>query len=141
MTDHDDVQVVAAFLHTGLVHLSRALGRIGGGPDVATAPGGSALLTLFARGPLSVERVAAVEAKPASLVEESLRGLALSDLVREQADGTWQVTDAGREVIERGREARIAFIAEGLAKMPAEDVALLGRAANLIDRIAAERHR
>jgi len=118
---------VATFLYTALVHVTRALGPVGDG---------NILITLFGRGPLTIEQLVAIERRPQARVEDGLVELEGRGWVSKGADGAWQATPAGRATIERGRAQRIEFLAHGPAQLSAEEMVLLGRAGGLLDRLA-----
>ena len=130
-------------LHSAAIHLLRWLRR----EDAATglsAPRLSALSVLvFGGGPVTLGQLAAAEQVRAPTMTRLVNGLEADGLVTRQADpGDARVTRIratarGRALLEAGRARRVAALARPLADLSGEERALLGRAAALIEQLAA----
>lgn len=127
MSETDETRLVAAFLHTGLVHIAQKLGPVGDGILV---------IRLFTGGPQTLDELAARENLAPHRVAEMLDKLSEQGWVTRDPEGVWSATREGIETIKRGRDMRVDYLARGLRQMTAEEVELLGRAANLLDRLA-----
>ena len=129
-------------LHSAAIHLLRRLrrqdARLGIGPA-----GLSALSVLVFGGPKTVGELAAIEQVRAPTMSRLLAGLEANGLVVRTSDPadrrTTRVrpTALGKRVLERGRERRVHDLAGRLRTLTPEDVALLDRAAALIERLVA----
>ena len=129
-------------LHSAVIHLLRRLrrqdARLGIGPA-----GLSALSVLVFGGPKTVGELAAIEQVRAPTMSRLLAGLEANGLLVRTSDPadrrTTRVrpTALGKRVLERGRERRVHDLAERLRTLTPEDVALLDRAAALIERLVA----
>jgi DNA-binding MarR family transcriptional regulator len=128
LSETDETRVVAAFLHTGLVHIAQKLGPLGDGILV---------IKLAAGGPQSVGELAERENLAPHRVEQALATLSERGWVRRRPDGRWAATREGIETIQQGRQMRIDFLARGMSEMTPDEVELLGRAANLLNRLAS----
>jgi DNA-binding MarR family transcriptional regulator len=131
-----DLDVVAAFLQSAHFHLTRALRLAEKELDVGGAECGSALVLLFARGALSVEELAAAERAPAPAIGDCVATLCKQGLAEPRTDGRWEVTDAGRELVERGRAARIVNLARGLKGLSDDDIEVVSRSVEALERLA-----
>jgi DNA-binding MarR family transcriptional regulator len=130
-------------LHSAAIHLLRWLRR----EDAATglsAPRLSALSVLvFGGGPVTLGQLAAAEQVRAPTMTRLVNGLEADGLVTRQADPgdarvtRIQATARGRALLEAGRARRVAALARPLADLSEEERALLGRAAALIEQLAA----
>lgn len=130
-------------LHSAAIHLLRWLRR----EDAATglsAPRLSALSVLvFGGGPVTLGQLAAAEQVRAPTMTRLVNGLEADGLVTRQADPgdarvtRIQATARGRALLEAGRARRVAALARPLADLSGEERALLGRAAALIEQLAA----
>lgn len=119
--------MVASFLHTGIVHIAQKLGPLGDGVLV---------IKLASRGPQTEDELAAGETLAPHRVKHALATLAERGWVCEQPDGRWAATREGLDTIQQGRQMRIDYLTRGLRRMTPDEVELLGRAANLLDRLA-----
>lgn len=133
---------VADRLHSAAIHLLRRLrrhdARLGIGPA-----GLSALSVLVFGGPKTVGELAAIEQVRAPTMSRLLAGLEKNGLVVRTSDPVdrrttrVQPTALGKRVLVRGRERRVHDLAGRLRTLTPEDVALLDRAAALIERLVA----
>ena len=127
LSETDETRLVAAYLHTGLVHIAQKLGPLGDGILV---------IRLASRGPQTLDELAQRENLAPHRVGQSLDKLLERGWVTREVDGRWAATREGIETIRKGRDMRIDFLASGLRRMTPDEVELLGRAANLLDRLA-----
>lgn len=132
---------VATRLHSAAIHLLRCLRR--GDPAAGLPPAAlSALSVLIARGPLSLGALARFEQVRPATMSRLIRALEARKLVTRQVDPTdrravrLRPTARGRAVFERARDARLAVLAERLAHLDPEQVALLNRAATVMEQVA-----
>jgi DNA-binding MarR family transcriptional regulator len=131
---------LASRLRVGVARLARRLRQEGAGED-ATPSQLTALSTLYHRGPLAPGELAAVErVKPPSMtrivaaLEE--RGL----VTREPSPDDGRVvrivvSEQGRRAHEEYQKRRDEWLHRRLAKLTAEERAVLARAADLMDRL------
>jgi len=136
-------EAVADRLHSAAIHLLRAVrrqdARLGIGPT-----GLSALSVLVFGGPRTIGALAAAEQVKPPTMSRLVATLERNGLVEregDRADGRRTVvrsTSMGRIVMRRGREWRVADLAGRLQTLDGPDLALLARAADLMERIAAQ---
>ncbi len=110
--------------------------------DTATmdldGPRASALSVVVFGGPTPIGRLAEVEQVSAPAITKTVAALEADGLVeriRSTSDRrvvTVVATAAGRSVLERGRAARVGRVADLLDGLTPEDLAVVGRAADLI---------
>jgi len=118
---------VAAYLHTGLVHIAQKLGPLGDGILV---------IRLASRGPQTADELAQSENLAPHRLMQALNQLRERGWVQEGDDGRWSATRDGIETIQKGRDMRIDYLARGLRGMTSDEVELLGRAAELLNQLA-----
>lgn len=135
-----DAVVVADRLHSAAIHLLRRLRK----QDVATGQGParlSALSVLVFGGPKTLGELAAAEQVKPPTMSRMVAGLARSRLVRIAHDPVdarrmrIHATAKGIEILEKGRERRIAYLAEHLSQLAPEDLARLGEAVEILQRV------
>jgi DNA-binding MarR family transcriptional regulator len=113
--------------------------RLGIGPT-----GLSALSVLVFGGPRTISDLAAAEQVTLPTMSRLVAALERNGLVSRETDRTdrrrtvVRPTSMGRIVMRRGREWRVADLAERLEALGGQDLALLARAAALIERVAAQ---
>jgi DNA-binding MarR family transcriptional regulator len=132
---------VADRLHSAAIHLLRharqqdTLARIG--PARL-----SALSVLVFGGPMTLGRLAAAEQVKPPTMSRIVAGLKRSGLARIESDTKdarkilIKTTAKGERLLQQARERRIQLLAEGLAHLRDEDLSLLRRAAEMIERVA-----
>ncbi len=138
-----EAAVVADRLHSAAIHLLRTVrrqdARLGIGPT-----GLSALSVLVFGGPRTIGQLAAAEQVTLPTMSRLVAALERNGLVHRETDPTdrrrtiVRPTSMGRIVMRRGREWRNADLADRLQPLDGPDLALLARAADLIERIAAQ---
>ena len=131
-------------LHSAAIHLLRRVRR----EDEATGLTGarlSAMSVVVFAGPLTVGQLAAAEqvrSPTASKLVTELEALGL--VTRESAPGDRRVTEVratprGRWVLQAGRRRRVANLAGRLGDLGPDDLAVLDRAAAILEEVLAER--
>ena len=132
---------VADALHSAAIHLLRVAAR----EDVASGVGParlSALSVLVFRGPLTVTELAAAERVKPPTMTRIVSGLEETGLARKEPGATDRrsvvvtATPRGHEVLQTARARRIRALAARMEDLSRRDVATLGRAAQLMERIA-----
>lgn len=130
---------VAERLHSAAIHLLRRLRR----QDVHTGLGParlSALSVVVFGGPLTLGELAAAEQVKAPTMSRIVAGLVGSGLVKRETDSRdhrvarVRATAKGQRVLQGGRQRRVRYLAGLLRGLPARQRALLGRAAELLER-------
>lgn len=135
---------VADRLHSTAIHLLRRVRR----EDEATGLTGarlSALSVVVFGGPLTVGQLAAAEevrSPTASKLVTELEALGL--VTRESSLTDGRVTDVratarGRWMLQAGRRRRVANLAARLADLGPDDLAVLERAADILEDVLADR--
>jgi DNA-binding MarR family transcriptional regulator len=133
---------VASRLNSATIHLVRALRQIG--PAGVAAEHRSALTAVVFSGPLSIGALARREGVGAPAMTKTVRALEERRLVTRQQDRkdgrVVQVTAtrAGKELILRGRDERVARIGRTLAKFSKADTARLDAAVGILERLVAD---
>jgi len=131
---------VASALNTAAIHLLRRLRKEDEALGLSVARL-SALSVVGFGGPQTLSGLAAAEqvSRPTmSRIVAALERVELVERVADEADGRVQwihITPNGKTVLERGRGRRIEQLALLLAGLPSSEIALLGRAAELIEDV------
>ena len=134
--------VVADRLHSTAIHLLRRLRKVDEASGL-TAARLSALSVLVFGGPITVGDLARMEQVTAPTMSRLVRGLERDGLVvREAHDGDGRfvrvrATPKGRKILERGRERRVLELTSLLDALPSKDCAVLGSAAEILERVLA----
>jgi DNA-binding MarR family transcriptional regulator len=137
-----DPAEVADRLHSAAIHLLRRVRRIDGETGL-TAARLSALSVLVFGGPTTLGRLAQAEQVSAPTMSRLVSAHVEEGLARREPhaeDGRSVVVTAssrGREVLERGRERRIAELADLLDELSAAELDTLVVAAGLVERVSA----
>ncbi len=130
---------VADRMHSAAIHLLRRLRKL----DSATGLGParlSALSVVVFAGPMTLGDLAAAEQVKPPTMSRIVNGLYRQGLVKREAspqDGRRigiRATPKGVRLLERGRSRRIHYFAERLRRLRLQDVAILERAAEIIER-------
>ena len=136
----DELHETANLLHSSSVRLLRAVSRV----DTELAldgPRASVLSVVVFGGPLSVTRLADLERVTPPAITKTVAALQAAGLVtreRSAQDGRVVLvtaTAAGRQLLERGRAARVRAVASRLDGLSARELATVRRAAGLIARV------
>lgn len=140
------IELAADRLHSAAIHLLRTLRREDARSGVGPA-GLSALSVLVFGGPKTIGQLAAIEQVKPPTMTRIVTALERWRMVERIADGVDRrrifvhVTSTGRMVVRHGRANRVAELAERLQHLPPTDIALLTRAAELIDQAARRSER
>lgn len=136
-----EAAAVADRLHSAAIHLLRRV-RI---QDEATgiSPARlSALSVVVFAGPITMGRLAAAEQVTAPTMTRLLAAMEKDGLVRRERDRqdgrvTWvHATPKGSRILHAGRRRRVAALARDLSGLSAVELALLERAAELIETVS-----
>src|SRR3954462_1400984 len=133
---------VAAHLRVVLARAARRL-RQEAGTDLSPSQT-AALATIERRGPLTPSEVAVCERIQRPTATRIIARLEEAGLVSRAADPTdgrsslVSITGEGRELLERLRANKDAFLARRLENLTAEERATLERAAEILERVLAE---
>jgi DNA-binding MarR family transcriptional regulator len=129
-------------LHSAALRLLRRARTADAGMDL-DGPRASALSVVVYGGPLPLSRLAAAEQVSPPAMTKTVGALEAAGLVRRERSPTDRrvvlvaATAAGRELLRRGRAARVRLIAGLLAGLPERDRRVLRRAAAvLLERVA-----
>ena len=132
---------VADRLHSAAIHLLRRLRK----RDVESGVGPaqlSALSVLVFAGPKTLGELARAEQVRPPTMTRIVAGLQRSGLVRRERDATdrrvvrVRATPKGVRVMQAGRRRRVATLAAQLRRLDARAVALLSRAAMVVEQVA-----
>jgi DNA-binding MarR family transcriptional regulator len=128
-------------LHSAAIHLLRSLrredARLGVGPA-----GLSVLSVLVFGGPKTMGELAAIEQVKAPTMTRIVATLERNSMAERDGDATdrrraiIRATPHGRMIMRRGRANRVHELASRIERLPESDIALLARAAELIERVA-----
>jgi DNA-binding MarR family transcriptional regulator len=135
----DDLHETANALHSAAVRLLRRARTGDVGMDL-DGPRASLLSVLVFAGPQPATRLAQIEQVSPPAITKLVTALEADGLVvRERSSDDRRVvlvaaTDAGRDVIERGRVARVRAVADLLDGISTRDLATLHGAAEIIAR-------
>lgn len=135
MSDRNDV---ADRLHSVAIHLLRRAAEDDRAAGLSRARL-SALSVVVFRGPLTLGELAAAEAVRSATMSGIVNGLEREGLVRRRPHGrdrravNIEATAAGRRLLDRARTARIDRVASRLEGLSAEELAVLARAAELLE--------
>jgi len=128
-------------LHSAAIHLLRRLRRHDEASGL-TAARLSALSVAVFGGPVTIGQLAAAEQVSPPTMTRLVIGLEDDGLLTRTRDAAdrrviWiQATPKGERILKEGRRRRVAALAEELASLDADEVALLARAAEIIERLA-----
>jgi DNA-binding MarR family transcriptional regulator len=135
-----EVEVVADRLHSAALHLLRRL-RTEDDALGISPPRLSALSVVVFAGPLGIGALAAAEGVAAPTMTRLVDSLEHDGLVRRRRDPNdargviVEATAAGRRVLTKGRQQRVRTLAEGLTTLSRQELAEIGRGAELIERV------
>jgi DNA-binding MarR family transcriptional regulator len=135
------VQALADRLHSAALHLLRRL-RIEDDVLGISPPRLSALSVVVSAGPLAIGALAIVERVAAPTMTRLVDGLERDGFVRRRRDPAdargvlVEATPAGRKVLTKGRAQRVQTLAASLAGLTSDELAAIGRGAELIERVS-----
>lgn len=135
-----DARAIADRLHSGAIHLLRRL-RVEDKAIGLSGPRASALSVIVFRGPIAMGALAEAEQVRPPTITRLVASLERGGLVRrftDRSDGRVQLvaaTAAGRRLLNKGRARRVERLRRGLAQLSVVEQRLLGRAAELMERL------
>ena len=133
-------QEMATRLHAAAIKLLRLLRREDDASGM-TAPRLSALSVLVFRGPLSLAELAAAEQVRAPTMSRLVEGLVRDGLVSRETVPTNRrmvritATEAGRRLLEEGRERRVRALVERLLALAPSERRALARGVEVLERV------
>ena len=129
-------------LHSAAIHLLRRLRkedeRAGVGPARL-----SVLSVLVFGGPMRLSELARIEQVKPPTMTKLVAGLEADGLVRRSLDGTdarafkVQATQRGTALLHAARRRRVARLAAALRQLPPEELAVVARAADILERMVS----
>jgi DNA-binding MarR family transcriptional regulator len=129
--------------HSAAIHALRHVRRED--PTTGVPPAQlSALSVLVFGGPRTLGELAAAEQVRPPTMTRIVQGLerhGLASRARDRRDGRihrLHATAKGRRVMQRGRERRVSNLANLLSRLPADDIARVREAADLVERALAQ---
>lgn len=128
-------------LHSAAIHLLRRLRRHDEASGLSAARLSALSVAVFG-GPVTIGQLAAAEQVSPPTMTRLVVGMeddGLLTRVRDARDRRviWiHPTPKGERILKEGRRRRVAALAEELASLDGDDVALLARAAELVERLA-----
>jgi len=134
---------VADRLHSAALHLLRRL-RLEDDVLGVSPPRLSALSVVVYAGPLAIGALAVAEGVAAPTMTRLVDGLEHDGFVRRRRDPAdargvlVEATPAGKRILTRGRAQRVQTLAAGLAALSDDELAAIGRGAELIERVSRE---
>jgi DNA-binding MarR family transcriptional regulator len=134
------VEAVADRLHSAALHLLRRL-RIEDDALGVSPSRLSALSVVVLTGPIGIGALAAAEGVAGPTMTRLVDGLERDGLVqrrRDPADARGVLVEAtatGRRILTKGRHQRVRTLAAGLATLSRDELAEIGRCAELIERV------
>jgi DNA-binding MarR family transcriptional regulator len=136
---------VAAQLRLGIVRTARRLRQEAAAETSGLTPTSTAALATIERhGPLTPSELAELERVKRPTVTRTLGCLGREGLVERAADPSdgrsalVSINAAGRERLRRLRSRKNAYLAKRMRDLPAEDVAALERAAEILEQMLEE---
>src|SRR5262245_38357726 len=140
-----DLDEVADRLHSAAIHLLRRVRRVDEAIGIGPARA-SALSVVVFGGPLSLGALAAAEQVTPPTMSRIVAGLEEDGLVRREVDPKdrrsvlLRATPKGVRMMQEGRRRRVAALAETLRKLTTEELAIVGRAVGVLERLFGGRH-
>jgi DNA-binding MarR family transcriptional regulator len=137
---------VAGRLHSAAIHVLRVARTVDGESGLSPARL-SAMSVLVFGGPRTVGGLAADEGVRSPTMTQLVNGLEADGLVRRRAvreDGrrvVVEATPAGRRVLRKAQARRLDVLVELLQAADADELDLLDRAAEVLERLSGERGR
>ena len=142
-SEHGNRREVADRLHSAAIHLLRRVRKQD--TIMAQVPARlSALSVLVFGGPMTLGQLAAAEQVKPPTMTRIVTGLEKSRLaertphLKDARRVTIQATPKGMRLMQKGREARIEYMAGQLASLSREELGTLARATDILDRVFRE---
>jgi DNA-binding MarR family transcriptional regulator len=134
---------VAHRLHSAAIHLLRRLRKVDQVADIGPARL-SALSVIVFGGAVTMGSLAEAEQVTAATMSRIVAGLESGRLATRRADPNdrrvtlIEATAKGRRLLEEGRERRVERLRSRLEKLNDEELALLAKASEMLERLARE---
>lgn len=141
-----DRRQVASRLHSAAIHLLRRVRRVDAAMGLSAARA-SALSVLVFGGPRTVGELAEAEQVSAPTMTRLVTSLERARLVRREASARdrrrviVRATGEGKRRLHLGRARRVRELAHMLSRLDARELAVLDRAADLVERMSRGRGR
>lgn len=125
--------------HSAAIHLLRRLRRTD--PMTGVSAAQLSALSVLMGGRRTISELASAEQVQLPTMSRLIRQMEEAGLVERERDAgdqrvTWIFsTPAGREILARGRELRVAALARAIAELPAHDRSTLAGALEIVDRL------
>ncbi len=138
--DNQMAERTADRLHSAAIHLLRRLRREDEASGL-TAPRLSALSVVVFNGPLSLSALANAEQVRAPTITRVVAALERAGLVRRDPDPTdgraalVRATPAGVRLLGEARSRRLAALSDEMKELPLDDLVILERAADILERL------
>jgi DNA-binding MarR family transcriptional regulator len=138
----DDEWTLADRLHSVAIHLLRRVRRVDEATGLSAAKL-SALSVVVFGGPISLRHLAAAEQVRAPSMTRTVRELETDGLIRRAPDRVDRrvtriaATSKGKRLLQQGRSARIAVLAEWLHDLRSDELAVLDEASAILERVLA----
>lgn len=138
-----DPDAVADRIHSAAIHILRRVRREDPGMGLS-APRASALSAVVFGGPITLGALAAAEqVRPPTMTHlvRALEAMGLVTRVADPDDGRVvriAATRHGKALLEAGRARRVSVLSRQLRTLPKRDLAVLARAAELLDGLARD---
>jgi len=136
-----DAAAVADRIHSAAIHVLRRVRRYDAQSGLSPARL-SALSVVVFGGPVTLTQLAAAEQVSPPTMTRIVAGLERAGLIARQTEPrdrrvVWlRPTAKGSKVLQEGRRRRVAALAGDLARLSARDLAVLARAADVLERVA-----
>ena len=136
-----DETYIADALHSATIHLLRGVRK----EDLRTGLGParlSALSVLVFAGPMRLSELARIEQVKPPTMTKVVAGLEAEGLVKRRVDATdaraarLVATARGTKLLQQGRLYRVTRLAAALQALPPRELAVLRRAAGIIERVS-----
>lgn len=130
-------------LHSAAIHLLRRLRRVDQVEDIGPARLSALSVIVFA-GPVTLGALAEAEQVTPATMSRVVTGLEDMGLAARRPDPrdrrvAWiEATAKGRRLLQRGRDRRVQRLRERLESLGEEDLALLAKASEMLDKLARE---
>jgi DNA-binding MarR family transcriptional regulator len=140
-TNDTSIADTAAQLRHAVLRTSRALRQEAAGETGLSPTQTAALVTIYREGPLTPSELAEIERVKRPTMTRTLACLEREGLIErtpDPADGRSSlvaINDAGNDALARQRRRKSAFLARRLRKLDPDEIEILARAAELLERI------
>lgn len=140
--DRNESVQLAAGLRLAVMRLARRLRQLAGAGITPSML--SALVTIEGHGPLTLGELATMEKVQPPTMTPIVARLEADELVRRETDPVDRrvaritISAKGRQLLERSRSRKTAYLAKRLQALPPEERAVVGRAVEILERFVGE---